>query len=168
MERMSRKTGYWVKVLTIVLALLIVGCDVHIVDGGGHHSNPLYITEIEVTGEYDVLRMEVEVHLVDANTGRLLGCAGQNSGLRHVDYPDIFYEVDAEFVTPDGDLLYYEDIRNRDIEVWVIEDDLDPCPGPYVPHEDDIIGISRPIDGRDFRRLIDLSFDNVVHLRMGS
>ena len=130
--------------------------------------SPLWISDIEVTGEYELSHLEVEVHLVDAVTGLLLGCAGGHSGLRNVDESDVLYSVDAEFHTPEGDLLYYEDIRYRVIEIWVLEDDLDPCPAPFVEGVDDIIGISPPIEGREFRRFSDYSFGDVVYLRMGS
>ena len=129
---------------------------------------PLYISEIEVDGEYDFGRLEVEAHIVDAHTGRLLGCAGGRTGLRYVDSAYVFYEVHAEFIRPEGGVLYFEDVQQRDIEIWIIEDDEAECPGPFVPGEDDIIGISRAIPGRDLDRMINLRFDDVVHLQIGS
>ncbi len=151
--------------LTALLALLVGGC-YH--SPGPLQRTPLYIAEIEVTGEYDFGRLEVEVHLVEAGSGRLLGCAGAETGLRQVDSADVFYEVYAEFIRPDGGLLYLEEVWHRDLEVWVVEDDEAPCPGPFLPDEDDIIGISRPLPGEDLDGMVNLRFDHVIHLRIGS
>jgi hypothetical protein len=165
----QRKLKMTMVIFLAVFAFIMGGCDIHIVDnGGGFYDGPIYVSEIMVTGDYDLTRLEVEVHIVDANTGRLLGCAGDHQGLRHVNYPDVMYEVYAEFHTPNGNTLYYSDLKYRDIEIWVIEDDLDPCPAPFLPNVDDVIGISGVIDGRELRRQIRLSFDDVVHLRIGS
>lgn len=133
---------------------------------------PIRITEIEVSDEYDsVGKLEVEVHIFDANSGDLLGCSGNFQGLGHVDSSDHLFYTNAEFVRPDYQTrtyLYYEDIQFRDIIIWVIEDDDNPCPGEIDHGQDDIIGISDPMDGRRLNRFRILSFDNVVHLRIGS
>jgi hypothetical protein len=168
MKRQSKiKMG--IGIVLVICAIVLSGCDLHIIDnGGGIYDGPVYVSEIMVTGDHDLMRLEVEVHIVDANTGRLLGCAGDYQGLRHVNYPDVMYEVYAKFETPDGQTLFYSDLKYRDIEIWVIEDDLEACPGPFLPNVDDVIGISGVIDGRELRRQVHLSFDNVVHLRIGS
>ena len=90
-------------------------------------------------------------------------------GLERVDSSDYVFTVDAEFHCAEcGGRLFYEDIEDLEVEIWVIEDDEEPCPGPIVPGTDDIIGISDPIPGWEFDRMRNYSFENVLHLRMGS
>src|SRR5689334_8732148 len=55
----------------------------------------LEINHVEVTGETDFGNLEVEVHVVDADTNEWLGCAGQDQGLENVDVSDVGYDVSA-------------------------------------------------------------------------
>ena len=129
---------------------------------------PIQVREIEVTDEGDLGNLEVEVHILETGSKTLLGCSGQDHGLRDVDSTDILYFVDADFETPEGNTLFLEDVESKEIIIWVIEDDEDPCPGPYVPDKDDIIGISSPLPGSDLSGFIELSFGRVVHLLIGT
>ncbi|MCB0292067.1 MAG: hypothetical protein KDH97_17565 [Calditrichaeota bacterium] len=158
---------YIVSPILLFLLCGVFSCSDDAVDPYGRH--PLRISEMMVTGEYDLGKLEVEVHLFDAETGRFLGCSGQMQGLERVDSSDYVFTVDAEFHCAEcGGRLFYEDIEDLEVEIWVIEDDEEPCPGPIVPGTDDIIGISDPIPGWEFDRMRNYSFENVLHLRMGS
>ncbi len=163
------KTGYF-NIVKFLLFLLMFGglmsCHQEVINP--YEPHPILVKEIEVRNEYELGRLEVEIHITDAVTGRLLGCSGARQGLRAVDTVHVLYFVDADFVRPEGGLLYLEDIENREIEVWVIEDDEAECPGPFIPHEDDLIGISGPIPGYQLDGNIDLQFDDVLHLRLGT
>ena len=151
--------------ITVALVLLTTACQEN---GFDHYDpTPVVISEIEVTNEFDVGRLEVEVHIVDARSGYMIGCSGSGQGLRGVDSTDIRYYVDADFVTPEGYQLFLEDFEYRDVEIWVIEDDEANCPGPYIPHADDIIGISRPFHAEEFYYTLDMAFGNVIFLQLG-
>ena len=154
------------KVVTFFILLAgLMSCHERVVNP--YEPHPVLVKEIAVANEFEFGRLEIEVHIVDAVTGRLLGCAGANSGLRQVDTVDVVYYVDADFMRPEGGLLYIEDIEDREIEIWVIEDDEAECPGPFLPDEDDIVGISRAIAGYQLGRDIEMHFDDVLHLRLG-
>lgn len=166
--RLANAKIYLLGLLLLILFGGVSSCTDSSVDPYGRH--PLRISEMMVTGEYDGLgNLEVEVHLFDAETGRFLGCSGQMQGLERVDSSDYVFAVDAEFLRAGGGgRLFYEDVEDLEVEIWVIEDDDEPCPGPIVPGVDDIIGISAPIPGWEFDRMRNYSFENVLHLRMGS
>jgi hypothetical protein len=126
----------------------------------------LWITDVEVTGETDFGALEVEVHLFDADTAEYLGCSGQDQGLRDVDASDLDYAVDAHFVDPGGvHRVSPDDLVGRAVEIQVIEDDQDPCP-VQPGAQDDVIGISDPIDGASIGPDLPLAFDRVVSLHL--
>jgi hypothetical protein len=105
-----------------------------------------WVSAIRVTGETDGpgTRLEVEVHLEDADSGADLGCSGQDQGMGPVDYDDTDYAVRAWFVKPDGAPLGLDDLAGRRVRVHVIEDDSQPCPGP-ITRDDDDMGRSAPV-----------------------
>jgi hypothetical protein len=130
---------------------------------------PIQVREIEVTNVNDFPgKLEVEVHILEAGSGTLLGCSGQNHGLEDVDSGDTLYFVDADFETPEGNTLFLEDVESMEIIIWVIEDDKDPCPCPHIPGEDELIGTSSPLPGSDLSEFIELRFHRVVHLLIGT
>jgi hypothetical protein len=90
------------------------------------------VKEIEVTGITDGIgRLEIEVHLYEQETGRFLACSGQINGLEHVDVSGQLYNVDATFRRPFlGPDITYEDIKNKNVYLGIIEDDSHPCPCP--------------------------------------
>jgi hypothetical protein len=105
-----------------------------------------WVSAIRVTGETDGpgTRLEVEVHLEDADSGADLGCSGQGQGMESVDYDDTDYTVRAWFVKPDGAPLGMDDLAGHRVRVRVIEDDSQPCPGP-ITRDDDDMGRSAPV-----------------------
>ena len=106
----------------------------------------LRITELMVTGENDWGLLDVEVHLFDAFTYDHLGCSGRAEGLERVDANDTMYHLDAWFRDPyTGDEVRPWVLNGREVEVQVVEDDEVACPAP-PGLEDDMIGISPPID----------------------
>ncbi len=154
-----------IRIVTAILAAAALSACREIIAPEQLH--PLHVWEIEVAGEFELSRLEVEVHLLDARTGRLLGCSGASQGMAPVDSNYIRYYIDADFVTPGNRRLFIEDIEYRDIEVWVIEDDSEPCPGPFVPGVDDVIGVSRPVPGDIFWDSPVLRFGRVRRLVIG-
>lgn len=153
----------------LLLVLFFSGCEV--IYEAPYEPNYIRASEIEVTGEFDHFgsALEVEIHIIEANTNRFIACAGNHHGLERVDSSDYFYEIDALFETPlHNDYLTYEDIEGLDIYLLVFEDDEAECPGPFIWDEDDMIGVSRVFRGEDLYRMRNFSFDDVVHLRMGS
>ena len=144
-------------------------------DGGGQQASatlPVTIddipwaTAIRVTGETDGLgsRLEVELHLEDADTGVDLGCSGEGQGMEGVDYDDTDYDLFATFVRPDGTALGMSDLAGRNVRVHAIEDDSFPCPGPIEPDDDDM-GSSAPLPAADLAT-VQSSFGEVVNLTM--
>ena len=105
-----------------------------------------WVSAIRVTGETDGpgTRLEVEVHLEDADSGADLGCSGAGQGMEGVDYDDTDYAVHAWFVKPDGAPLGMDDLAGHRVRVRVIEDDAQPCPGP-ITRDDDDMGRSAPV-----------------------
>lgn len=102
----------------------------------------------------------------EAATREYLGCSGQVEALEDVDESDVTYHLDAWFRSPyDDEELPPSILDGRTVELQVSEDDDLPCPAP--PSEDDeMIGISGPID----RAMVDdapmLTFGRVVELRL--
>ncbi len=145
-------------------ALLVAG-----LGGAGCIIDPepdLRLTTLRVTGESDLGLLDVEVHLFDADSHEHLGCAGQDEGLEGVDVDDVTYHLDAWFRRPYVD----DDVRpwmldGRAVELQVIEDDVAPCPSP-PGIEDDVIGISPPLDRLTFERGTTLTFDRVTAIRV--
>jgi len=126
------------------------------------------VTGIEVTNEEEpgTFRLEIEVHMFDANTGELLGCSGGINGLLNVDESDVHYTVNALFTKEDYSFLTLAEIQDRTIFLMVIEDDLEECPGP-ITEADDLIGRSANLCGCDLATRQSLSFASVVGLEIG-
>lgn len=130
------------------------------------HDREVRITELEVTGETDWGLLDVEVHLFDADTHQHLGCAGAAEGLERVDEDDVMYHVDAWFRAPYADVAIEPwELDGRALELQVIEDDVGVCPEP-PSIEDDMIGISPPVDRAMFEVGPMLSFDRVMGIRV--
>lgn len=155
----------------IVFTLGTLGCEVTT------PSVPLFvgITEIEVVGVTDVQPfsdlLEVEVHMFDAVTQRFLGCSGQDSGLRDVDYSDIAYLVNATLQAPPdgGGDLTMDAVLGRSVYLVVVEDDTEACPavtneGTLDLITDDLIGVSPILSGSEIADGVALSFDQVAYL----
>lgn len=127
------------------------------------------ITQIEVTNEWEFSRLEIEVHMFD-HEHNFLGCAGQINGLRRVDASNIRYEVEGFFTTPENRHLTFEDIKDKEVYLIVIEDDVAPCPSPGVggifPVTDDVVGTSALFAGSEIAGTKDMTFDNVTFLRI--
>ena len=157
---------FWLMLSTLFLS----GCYIN-VDNWDPDNEYIYITEILIENESDPYngRMEIEVHLIDANTERLIACSGHEDGLRHVDRSDVFYETNARLYSHRyNDYLTPEDLEGRDVYLMVIEKDSEPCPAPFDPLLDDILGISRIFPGENLYRERDMSFGQVAHLRIGA
>lgn len=72
---------------------------------------------------------EVEVHLFDQDSGRYIGCAGENTGLGDVSDSNATYTVSAWFQSAQtAGHVQMDDVRGQRIEVVVIENDDEPCP----------------------------------------
>jgi Bacterial Ig domain len=144
-------------------------------DAGGHQATATlpvtlddipWATAIRVTGESDGLsgRLEVELHLEDADTGVDLGCSGADQGMESVDFDDTDYTVFATFVRLDGTPLGMADLAGRNIRVHAIEDDSYPCPGPIYIDDDDM-GTSPPLAAADLASVAP-AFGEVTNLAM--
>lgn len=132
----------------------------------GDDGPQLRLTTLGVTGETDFGLLDVEVHLFDATSHQHLGCSGQYEGLEDVDASDVTYQVDAWFREPDRDVeVQPSALTGRSIELQVIEDDLARCPAPPGP-DDDVVGISPPLDRSVFDAGQPLAFDNVTAIRI--
>lgn len=143
----------------VIAGLGGAGC---IVDSGPD----LRITTLEVTGEVDFGLLDVEVHLFDASTHEHLGCSGEYEGLEGVDLDDVTYRLDAWVREPYADVAVApRDLTGRMIELQVIEDDLGQCPDP-PGLQDDVIGISPPLDRSTFDSGLMLSFDRVSTIQL--
>lgn len=127
------------------------------------------ITEIEVTNEWELSRLEIEVHMFDI-ANNFLGCAGQINGLRHVDASDIRYSVEGFFTTPEGNFLTFGDIKDKEIYLVFIEDDVIPCPAGEISGDfhisDDRVGRSSVFAGVEIAGTKDMSFGDVTFLRI--
>jgi hypothetical protein len=125
----------------------------------------VYVSAIEVTDERDGGdRLEVEVHLFEAETNIHLGCSGQDNGLEDVDGSDVRYQVLGLFDdTASPGPLRLSSIADRDVVVRVIEDDANRCPAP-PGGSDDSIGTSAPLAGAAIPTEPPMQFDAVVHL----
>lgn len=154
----------------VLLFLSISGCQY---TSDPYYVRPIYITEIEVDYLEGNLspNLEVEVHLYEAGTNRLLACSGDDHGLSYVDTANVNYRVRAKFYsflthrTP----LYLEDIDDMDIYIQVTEDDRDECPvEPYDPRHDDLIGQSAVFRASDLYRQRGFSFGDVTWIRLGA
>jgi hypothetical protein len=142
------------------------GCHSH--HPTGHHTPVPIVAGIEVH-EHDILgsRLEIEVHLYDADSGKLLGCSGDANGLADVNEPHVRYRTHAEFVRPyhEHEILRLRHIEGRALFVRVYEDDLSRCPSP-AGSADDFIGQSPVFSGDEFRDGIVMAFDDVAYLRL--
>lgn len=111
--------------------------------------------------------LEVEVHLYDARSGRLLGCSGDSDGLDIVNHRHVLYRVDAHFVSPGHHhRLTWSEIAGRDLFVRVYEDDHDACPAP-PGNLDDFIGQSPAFTADEMADGLALRFDDVLYLELG-
>ena len=114
-----------------LFAATLAGCHSH--HPTGHRAPVPIVSGIEVH-EHDTLgsRLEIEVHLYDADSGQLLGCSGDDNGLANVNEPDVRYRTHAEFVRPyhEHETLRLRHIEDRALFVRVYEDDQSRCPSP--------------------------------------
>ena len=135
----------------------------------GVDPDDLWITRIEITGENDPLsRLDVEVHMYDADTGEFVGCSGNEHGLEPVDASDLRYPVEAWFYDVQGDRrVDPEDLFGRNVVLEVWEDDGNPCPSPADSVDgDDPVGVSGPLPGEGLGEVGPLGFGNVVYLEL--
>lgn len=147
-------------VLAVCVAPLFAGC-------GGNDPPELWITSIEITDEEDFSRLDVELHLYDANSDEFLGCSGKTDGMEDVDASDLEYSIEAAFYDRDDRRIHPRDLRGRDVIIEVWEDDGLPCPVPATTTDgDDPVGVSGPLAGDNIAALGALSFDNVVRLTL--
>ena len=123
------------------------------------------VTGIQVSGETDGIGfLEVEVHLVDAQSGVVLGCSGQSQDMEGVDAAGVLYHPMAYFVTPSGARFEPANLAGHDVVARVIEDDSQSCPGPITP-DDDEIGRSPAVPGLSLSSL-PTSFGRVSNFTM--
>lgn len=111
--------------------------------------------QAEVQGEPGEGLLEIEVHIVDAGSGALLGRAGAIQGLWPVDISGVVYRVDAYFVKP-GSVTGYpapranwiseDDVKGKSIKLMIIEDDHSPGASPGEGSLDDLVGVSRALN----------------------
>ena len=147
-----------------LMVCLLSGCI-----GLGPDEEHIVVSSIEVNDNEGngTGSMEVEVHLYDFASDALLGCAG----LADVDVGLTRYKTDRRFQlsSPSSDnALRLIDVEEREVYLWVVERDLGECPEPFNNHEDDIIGRSLPFPGVMLAENRDMSFERVVHLRLGA
>jgi hypothetical protein len=139
--------------------------------GGCFADDPpeIWVTSIEITGETDPLsRLDVELHLYDADTDQFIGCAGQDHGMERVDASDVRYPIEAWFYDVALDRrVHPHDLELRDVVIEVWEDDGNPCPSPATSLDgDDPVGISGPLPGDGIGEVGPLSFGNVIYLEV--
>lgn len=141
----------------------------------------LYVTEIQVAIPALVgSQFEPEIHLLEAGSNRLLGCAGFVSGLNNCSVTinkqvsligyrfGGFYSVQAFFLKPDSTVLRFSEIANSTVYLRVYENkDTLRCPDPPALPPDQILGTSPtfPASSLDSSRIF--QFDQVSHLRLG-
>ena len=138
----------------VLFGLIAAGC----------HSDHLWVTQMRVLDEDDGAfggRLDIEVHLFDAASGKHLGC----SDVEFVDSSGVtFDDLDAGFV---GSQVDPSDLFGRQVRIDVIEDDSDPCPAPpHLASGDDPVGTSGPIDGDALGQTGPLSFGNVASITL--
>jgi hypothetical protein len=127
------------------------------------------VTEVQVTNTYDYdigSRLDMEVHLFDADDGEFLACAGESTGMEIVDVSDQLYLIEASFIRPPSGsaTLLYEEVALRNIALVVFDkDNAGPCPAGAIIG-DDLVGISATFPGSDLASRKVMSFDNVVRL----
>jgi len=156
--------------LLVLAGLLpLAGCHDDDHPHGPYYEETPVVRAIEVDERDNMTpHLEVEVHLYDARTGRLLGCSGDSDGLDIVDHRRVLYRVNAHFVTPDRyhHRLTWDHIARRDLFVRVYEDDHDACPAP-PGNLDDFIGQSPVFTDEEMAAGIALEFDDVLYLELG-
>jgi hypothetical protein len=157
-----------IRTLAIIFCVAtLAGCHHHHHPSGPHAPVPI-VAGIEVH-EHDALgsRLEIEVHLYDADSNELLACSGDANGLAEVNEPDIRYRTHAEFVRPyhDHETLRLRHIEGRALFVRVYEDDSSRCPSPAGP-SDDFVGQSPVFYGDEIEGGIVMQFDDVAYLRL--
>ncbi len=146
-------------------------------DAGPPRPAPLRLRELSVRDVIDEEGLlELEVHLIDAATGALLGCTGHYQGLLTADVAGVTYLVEAHFVRPNSvrggpgpwtEWLTHDDVKGRMIVVRVTEDDLNACPEPFGGG-DDLLAESAAISGDQLLgQLTRFSFGNVTSLVIG-
>ena len=123
----------------------------------------VFVRAIEVTGERDFRNLELELHVLDAATGALFGCAGRGTGLEHVDRSDVRQVVMAPLRTPAGQVLSTAELEGERVVIVVIEDDSGACPAP-PGRRDDVIGRSAPVRGEAISGT--RAFDDVVFVEL--
>lgn len=144
-------------------------------------ANAIIITRMQVLDELDGWGdlgklLEIEVHMVDASNGILIGCSGDYNGLSLVDEQSILYSgFTAHFVPPDAPPLNdappemwitLADVQDKDIQLMVVEDDAEPCPTPVGVY-DDVIATSEVFSGATLATLSTMSFGDVSVLTIG-
>lgn len=157
------------------IVLILTGCFMEITEPPDtfQSQTPDYIriTEIAVTNEQEASRLDIEVHMFDANDNQFLGCSGNNDGLQRIDVSDSLYHVKAFFRGSSGRMTY-DAIRHKQIYLEVIEDDTQPCPvsptltGPWLTPVDDLIGRSPAFSGEILSQPQIMRFGNVTHLKL--
>lgn len=129
----------------------------------------IWITSIEITGESDPFsRLDVELHLYDADTQDFIGCSGNDQGMERVDASDLRYPIEAWFYDVQLDRrVRPDDLEGRDVIVEVWEDDGNPCPSPAASVDgDDPVGVSGRLPGDGIGEVGPLSFGNVIELEI--
>ena len=121
----------------------------------------IYVDSIEVQNEVELSELDIEVHLYDATNGVRLGCSGVDSGMRHVDDNNMRYNVVGYFERAGQLPLSAADLWDLQLQLIVVEDDIDPCPGPELP-EDDIVGQGPVFAGSEVPTTF--AFEDVVHI----
>ena len=146
----------------VLFAFLLGGCFVD-------DPPEIWVTDIEITGENDPLsRLDVELHLYDADTQAFIGCSGNDHGMERVDASDLRYPIEAWFYDVQLDRrVHPDDLEGRNVSIEVWEDDGNPCPSPATSIDgDDPVGISGPLPGDGLGEIGPLSFGNVIYLEL--
>lgn len=147
---------------TVLAAFLFTGCF-------GTDPPELWITSIEITGESDPFsRLDVELHMYDADTDEFVGCSGNDQGMERVDASDLRYPIQAWIYDVQQDRrVDPPDLLAREVIVEVWEDDGNPCPSPAAAADgDDLVGISGPLPGDGIGEVGPISFANVIELEL--
>ena len=126
-------------------------------------SQPIYITEINVSGES---LLWLEVHMYDAATDDFLGCAHMFGCTYR---GGVLYEIESVFLKPNGLQLALHDISNSNIFLRVIKNDTTAtCPAEAEIPPDRLVATSGSIAGNELSLAREIQFGAVNHLKLGA